>query len=512
MPKSRYGHCFHGVDYSVPPYELGPTMLADASNVVPNSSGLPTARNGSVKYNNVSLASRITSFFEHKTGSTKTQLVSFSTKVGSYNSGTGEFVDRITGLTSDKMMQWVNFAGKAIGVNEGSDAPQYFTDTSTHGALAGSPPSGNSITEWADRVWLGGDSSDVALLTGCALRDPTDWSDATADIGFIEQQVGDTKDPIIGIFPYFDWLLVGKRNNIYKAYSTTGVPQNTSTLAITPLYSKADDNVGFTSPWAITQIGNDIIFLDGFDIKSMRSIEEYGDVAYTSIIAHIRDFIEDTVDKDYLYYTQFFHYKKRQQIWISMPTGASTHYVFVLDYKFKEQTGRYSFYPMSGMVANCFGGVEDGALTNIYYGDETGFVRQIDVGANDDGAAITSYSVSMHHGNNPSDGVLDRHEYRKQWQYLDTYIKPTEAALSMVPYYATDIMDDAQIRTAGNYAALSTETVSGWTGTGLKQKRIRLYGVSSKAIALKWYHSTVAQNYIINSSMVDYQWKAKTAI
>lgn len=515
MPKSRYGHCFHGVDYSIPPHELPSTMLADASNVVPNASGLPTPRGGSVKYNNTSLASRVTSFFEHKTGSTTNQLVSYSTKIALYNSTNGEFEDKVTGLTSDKMLQWANFGGKAICVNEGSDAPQYFEDSSTHGALAGSPPNGNSIAEWANRLWLGGNSTDVALLSGSDLNDPTsggDWSDQGAANQAFEATVGDNKDPIIGIYPYFDWLLIGKRNNIYKLFSTTDLATDATSFSVKPLYSKANDNAGFTSPWAIAQVGNDVLFLDGYDIKSLRSIEQYGDVEYISIIPHVRDYIKDTVDKDLLYYTQFFHYKQKQQIWVSMPTGTATHFVFVLDYKFKNDTGRYSFYPMGNLVANCFGGVEDGDVTNLYYGDETGFVYQLDIGTNDSGSAITSHFTTMHHGNQPSKGVLDAHESRKQWNYTDTYIRPTESALSMTPSYAIDLMDDEQVRSAGNYTSLDAETVSGWGGTGTKNKRIRLYGVSGKTLALKWQHATTAQGYIFAPSIVDYQWKSKTTI
>jgi hypothetical protein len=430
----------------------------------------------------------------------------------------GDFTQKVTGLTSGKMLQWVNFAGKAICVNEGADAPQYFTDASTHGALAGSPPNGNSIAVWADRVWLGGDSTDVALLTGCALRDPTDWSDTTESTGFMEQQVDDTKDPIIGLFPYFNMLLIGKRNNIYKLHSPTGlagsngIPQDSSTLAITPLYSREEDSVGFTSPWAITQVGNDVLFLDGYDIKSLRSIEAYGDVGHTSIIDHVRDYIKDTVDKDYLYYTQFFHYKKQQQVWVSMPTSATTHLVFILDYKFKNQTGVFGFYPLAGFEANCFGGVENGDVTDIYFGDETGFVHQLDTGTDDNGSVITSYFTTMHHGNMPSKGVLDRHEIRKQWQYSDTYIKPIDLQLSMIFYYATDLLDDVEIRNSGNYAALPAETITDWPGTGTKNKRVRLLGVSGKTLAVKWYNSDTAQRYVFSPSIIDYQWKSKTTI
>lgn len=504
----RYGHCFLGVDYSVPPHELQEAALADARNIVPTSAGLPTGRGGSTKLNSTSLGARVTSFFEFKSGSTVEQIATYSTKMGVYSAGVGDFVDEITALTNNKMFQWVNFAGKVIGVNGGNDNPQYYDGTDS-GDLDGDPPKGLTVTEWSNRLWFGGDSTDVALLTGSGLNDPADYSSAD-ETGYVSQTIGDSKDPITGIFGFFDMLLVGKRNNIYKV---TGVPAtDATTLKIEPLYSKSTDNIGFTSPWAITQVGNDVIFLDGYDIKRLSGIQEYGDVEHVSVAPHFRDYLETTVDKDYLQYAQFFHYKKAQQIWCSIPTGSDTHLVFVLDYKFRNQTQRYSFYPMYGLTISCFGGVEDGEITNIYYGDETGFVHKLDVGEDDNGAIIDRYFVNVVSGNSPKNEVLDRHEIRKQFQSSETFILPTESALSMTPYYAIDLMNAAQIRTSDNYTAFSTETVTGWNGTGIKHKRNRFHGLSGRTMALKWRHAAIAQNFVFYPSEIHYNWKSRNSI
>jgi len=195
MPEHQYGHIFLGVDYSVPPHELPPFALADAQNIVPDAAGLPTGRGGSTKYNGTSLGIRVTSFHEFRSGSTRNQLASYSTKVAYYSSATGDFVDSITGLTTNLMFQWVNFAGKAIGVN-GTDAPQYWTDSSTHGDLSGSPPNGLTIAEWSNRLWFGGDSTNVALLTGSNLNDPTTYGTGGGATERVSQTIGDSKDPI----------------------------------------------------------------------------------------------------------------------------------------------------------------------------------------------------------------------------------------------------------------------------------------------------------------------------
>ena len=109
------------------------------------------------------------------------------------------------------------------------------------------------------------------------------------------------------------------------------------------------------------------------------------------------------------------------------------------------------------------------------------------------------------------DAVSAGHEYRKQFHKLNTYIKPTESTLTMTPSYALDLMDDEQIRT-GTYTGLNAETVSGWPGTGVKRKDIRLYGVSGKTMALKWTHNAVGENFVMQPSSVDYEMKQRIEI
>jgi len=312
-------------------------------------------------------------------------------------------------------------------------------------------------------------------------------------------------------------LLVGKKNNIYRSYSTSGVTTDGTTLAFQPLYSKSQDSIGFTSPWAITQVGNDVIFLDGFDIKRLSGIQEYGDVEHASVIPQCRAYIESVADKDYLQYTQFFHYKKEQQIWVSIPTGATTHYVFVLDYRFKRETGEYAFYPMGDLVVNCFGGVEDGEVINLYYGDETGFVHQLDTGNDDNGTAIDRYFVNVVSGNN--ERVNNRHINRKQFMNTEAYIAGEQATLTMTPYYAVDCMDDSQVRDS-TYTSLGEESVAGWSGgesggatmSGVYFKRIPAFGVNGNTIAVKWRNNTTAQNFTFYPSTIEYRMKKKNLI
>jgi len=516
MAVHNIGSCILGVDYATPPIVLPSGSLPDARNILPTAEGLPRGRRGSVKLNSTALASRITSVHEFRSGTaSRNTLASYGTKIAYYDSGTGEFVDSITGLTTGKMLQWVNFAGKAICVNEGTDAPQYWTDSSTHGALGGSPPVGRTIAEWSNRLWFGGDSTNVATLTASAINDPTDYTTSGA-AGKFSGIVGNSKDPITGLFGYFDMLIVGKKNALYKVVASTGYPTtNAENLEILPVYTKDVDGTGFTSPWAITQVGNDVIYLDGYDIKRLSGIEKYGDVETVNINSHFSEYLKSVVDKDYLQYTQFFHYKQARQLWISIPASATTHYVFVLDYQFTHNTDRYAFFPMYGLEITSFTGIENGTIMDIYAGFEDGWVRQLDVGNDDDGTAIDRYFVTLTSGNNISSDqdylVVGNHEIRKQFQAVETFITP-DGTLSITPSYALNLMDSAQVRTSGNYTALTTETVSSWTGTGTKRKRIRFFGMSGKTLALKWRHNTLAQNFTFYPSEVHYVAKGRGEI
>ena len=511
MPTAPYGHCEYGVDYSTPPHELPPNALVDAQNVIPNQEGLITGVSGATKINSTAYNSGavITSVFEFRSGTTRKILCSSGTKVGIYNAATGVFDDHITGLTTGKMFQWVNFAGKALGVN-GADAPQY-SDGTTGGDLNDSPPVGVSITEWAQRAWIGGDTTNVATLTGSALNDPTDWSTA-GDAGFIAQTIGDSKDPIVGLIGFFDMLLVGKANALYKVIGDP--PTTSSELEVHPIYSKEADSVGFTSKWAVTQVGNDIIFLDGFDIKRLSGIQEYGDVETSSIIPHFKDYIASIAHKDYIQYSQFFHYKQGQRIWVTIPTSSTAYYVFVLDYRFKPATKRYAFFPMSGFTVNCFGGVEDGSVVNIYYGDRTGYVHQLELGNDINGAAVDRFFVKFFAGNDAEQKIFNGHDFRKQFYYSDTLIRSEETALTMTPYYARNLFDGEQIRDSDNYTSLGAKVVTGWSGTGTSTKKLRfgVNGLDGRTLSLKWRHNTVGQNFVFAPSNVYFDFKSNIIV
>ena len=194
---------------------------------------------------------------------------------------------------------------------------------------------------------------------------------------------------------------------------------------------------------------------------------------------------------------------------MSIPTGASTQYVFAMDYRYFSDTGRFAIFPMSGLNITDFAGVQNGSVDDMYAAFQDGIVRKLDCDINDDsGTAIPRHFTQVISGV----GIVESaNEYRKQYHKLNTYIKPTESTLTMTPSYAVDLADDTQIRT-GTYTDLGSETVTSWPGTGVKRKDIRLFGISGKSMALKWTHNAVAENFVMQPSSVDYEFKQKIEI
>ena len=165
---------------------------------------------------------------------------------------------------------------------------------------------------------------------------------------------------------------------------------------------------------------------------------------------------------------------------------------------------------MGNIAANVFGGIENGVNQDLYYGDKTGFVRQLDVGNNDDGDAIERYFTKVFSGNVPPE-ALGYETRRKTFINSETYIKASESTLSMKASYLVDTLDDTQVRD-GSYTALSTEDITTWYGTGTKRQRVTLPGISGYTLALKWLHETINENFIFYPSEVNFAWKKKNLI
>lgn len=527
MGKTIIGNVLGGVNYTVPPNEL-PTAngvsfyASDLQNIVPSYNGYATKRGGSTKYNTTATPEETTA------GGSKTNIItsiheldSFSrfctmgTKIFIYNSTTSEFDEHITGLTMSStselvggewktrglMGKWLNYGGYAIYSN-GSDKVKKTDGTSSSDLTT--DESGlegyDNVAEWGERVWV----SKLGTLKGSALRAPTDFSTSTTDIGWWSGTVGDEDTPIRGLVPFFDMLLIGKYNQIY---SLTGAPETaSSTFRLTPLQTKDRDNIGFTSKNAMVVVGNDLLFLDGMTIKRLSGISEYGDVESSDILFSMKEYLESDdgqgVSDQYLNASHFFHYKRREQIWCSVPTGYVSRFWFIIDYSHRElrkQLGlpMYSFFPMSGVTPFCFGGVSNGTLTDVYSGSDDGFVRKMDTGTNDSDTAIDAHAT----------WTVGDWESHISPAFLNLSVK-YDTSCSLTPYYAMGLQDWRDIITSGNYTAMTEEDLTGasWVTNGNVSHKLlsSFYANTGKSFSFKLRHNTASQTFEMRSSLLRY--------
>jgi hypothetical protein len=499
-----FGNILGGVNYTYPPNELPMTYLADAQNILPVLNGYGAPRKGSSIKNSVSLPHPVRSIHEFN----RNLYALHGTTIGKYSDAYNTFPDHISGLDGDAYGQWWNYGDYAIYV-DGVSNPRR-TDGTTSADLTADMAGltgGSCICEWGERIWI----PVGAELNGSALRAPTDFSTATADIGYYQGDVGSTQQPITGVFPFFDMLLIGKINQVYQL---TGAPETaSSTFRLTPLQTKDSDSFGFTSKNALALVGNDLVFLDGFNIKALSGVVAYGDVESISIIGNIRDFFLDPdgagLDKDLLKYTHFFHYKHREQIHVSIPTGTLTRYWFVIDYSNQAirsalELPRFSFFPLSAnFVPLCFGGVEDGSRVNVYCGCDDGYVRQLDTGVDDSGTAIDSYMTWCF-----------GHDSRNlQPLYVNLNVK-YDGALTLTPSYAMGLTDWEEIRKSANFTSLGSETVdSSWrvtASTAYKRLSSMMYN-TDKSFAFKLSHNNADETYEMRRSALGYRLKHRYA-
>lgn len=161
--------------------------------------------------------------------------------------------------------------------------PYVYAQTGNMGALSGTPPTGNLVTEHLGRAWMN-DSSDPHFLSYTGLEadgdgNPTYWSTANGGGGFyVEPNDGDPAG-ITALFTHQDYLYVAKKTKIYRIEGRTA-------QTFRPV--RVVDGIGVISQNMVVSVGGDAFFpsLEGFHSLAVVSSGNLDPKAYLSARIH----------------------------------------------------------------------------------------------------------------------------------------------------------------------------------------------------------------------------------
>lgn len=208
--------------------ELAPNESPDMWNVTLDERGGVTKRLGMSKWNGVSYAAALVkNDYYWPTGQNLIVQAGASLYLDVSNTINKTF-------TTTARVGFTDFAGKVWAIHP-IDGLFSSTDGITWAAVAGSPK-GSTIIAWQNRLIVGGDPSNKAMLYGSGIGDGTDWSTATGH-GWTNQlrdgSSSGSEDLILSVagasgvdIQGRPGLVVCKRNVTYRVYdSSTGAYQ-----------------------------------------------------------------------------------------------------------------------------------------------------------------------------------------------------------------------------------------------------------------------------------------------
>ncbi len=337
------------------------------------------SRGGVDQYNStLTGSSRVTSLYYARTtsGGSVARIVTTLAKVYKDN-GSGGWTD-ITGATvppSNTLWQWRTFNNVAIGVN-GTTVPQKYAFGAALADLAGSPPDKCAVIEvYSGRVYLAKDTDEPTALHASAVDNGEDWTSVgDAFTVFVDKDNG---HPVVGVIKFFDDLIILKRKGVYRLINPDNEPTNMRLVQIF-------DDVGCISPYSIKQVGNELAWIDDDGVYTLRTTQNFGDVAYAALSKEIQDFIDDT-QLSILTEAYATDIRKLNQVRWAVPKLSATenNRVLVRDYYHK------AWLAHEGINYASFGKWEISGILYDMAGGYDGKVYKLDKLDSDEGAAFT---------------------------------------------------------------------------------------------------------------------------
>ena len=194
---------------------LGPEWATVLTNAVIDGAGRLAARQGWSDQTTTPNGEAFVSGFEYEDHAGNVELLLTSATTVERSTDDGATFSDVTGTAAFTSGDWffINFADKAIGVQDGEAPMVYSGSTASQISDGGSEPTGGVGCAFGGRLWIA--DTDGHTLKYCALLDETDWSGTDAG-SFDFKNVWNDTDTIQAVIGHNGALVVfGKKNIIF---------------------------------------------------------------------------------------------------------------------------------------------------------------------------------------------------------------------------------------------------------------------------------------------------------
>lgn len=315
-----------------------------------------------VAFQGLPLANAVTSIFQFFDGTAYRTVITAGTSLYELDLTTGE-ITNITGAVgiadAQAPWQWREYDASAYGTN--GEVMVQWDGTGTFSLVASAPDSPRYIEVWNNRIFVV--SGSVVYFSD--LGQP-DFSGGLS--GSIEVSSGNDGD-LTGIYAHKGFLFLFKRNRIWRIQ--TAVPNTDETRWSRELVS---GNLGCISAFSIQTVLDDVLFLSGSGVMSLRVADTVGDFESLSVSLPISE-LRDVSQQEELYPSVVDDL--RSQYWISIP-ASGTQTTFCLDFK-RGMPGRWTEFE-GKVVGDYYAQVLDDAGDKqiLIAGDNTIYRRKRD--------------------------------------------------------------------------------------------------------------------------------------
>lgn len=229
--------------------------------------------------------------------------------------------------------------------------------------------------DFANHLFIAGDSSEPQTLTFSAPLDPTDWDPANGagsiNVGF----------DITAIKTFRDQLFIFGQSHIKKLVGTSF-----ATFQLQGVTTK----LGCIAPDTIVEFNSDLIFFGPDGIRPISATERIGDLELNSLSKQIQGFVEAYYNNEPVKKAFSVVLNNKSQFRLLFPTTNSLGLLGAVRTSLGDNKTGLEFSQLVGLEANCAdSGYLDGYEV-VIHGDGAGRVHRQESGDNFNGTPITS--------------------------------------------------------------------------------------------------------------------------